>query len=65
MTSEGCRDNFPAPLTTSGRWLPRNHPDWMLGTNLRASHGCIRLTRAMSRTLWDFTSGPATRVRVV
>jgi peptidoglycan hydrolase-like protein with peptidoglycan-binding domain len=40
------------------------HPDWYLGTNFTQSHGCIRLSRAMSLRLWDFTS-KRTRVRVV
>jgi hypothetical protein len=40
------------------------HPDWYLGTNMSESHGCIRLTRALSLKVWKFTSGPTT-VRVV
>jgi peptidoglycan hydrolase-like protein with peptidoglycan-binding domain len=40
------------------------HPDWYLGTNFTRSHGCIRLSRAMSLRLWDFTT-QRTRVRVV
>ena len=32
------------------------HPDWYLGTNFDRSHGCIRLSRAMSLSLWRFTS---------
>lgn len=40
------------------------HPDWYLGTNFAQSHGCIRLSRAMSLRLWKFTSTGA-RVRVV
>jgi peptidoglycan hydrolase-like protein with peptidoglycan-binding domain len=40
------------------------HPDWLLGTNLARSHGCIRLSRAMSRRVWDFTTA-RTPVRVV
>lgn len=40
------------------------HADWLVGTNLRASHGCIRLPRPFSERVWDFgTIG--TRVRVV
>jgi peptidoglycan hydrolase-like protein with peptidoglycan-binding domain len=31
------------------------HADWLLGTNLTASHGCIRLTREMSVKIWSFT----------
>ncbi len=67
-------DNFVrfAPCGFGFHRIPRSmesgaqiHPDWMLGTNLRASHGCIRLSRAMSLTVWDFTEGRATRVRVV
>lgn len=30
------------------------HPDWMLGTNLRRSHGCIRLSRPLAARVWDF-----------
>jgi len=40
------------------------HPDWYLGTNFDASHGCIRLSRAMSLRVWNFTVR-RTRVRVV
>jgi hypothetical protein len=40
------------------------HPDWLLGTNLTESHGCIRLSRAMSRRVWGFTT-VRTPVRVV
>lgn len=40
------------------------HPDWLLGTNARESHGCIRLSRAMSLQVWAFTTS-ATPVRVV
>lgn len=31
------------------------HPDWYVGTNDRASHGCIRLTAGTARTVWRFT----------
>jgi hypothetical protein len=40
------------------------HPTWLLGTNFRESHGCIRVSAAMSRHIWDFTARP-TVVRVV
>ncbi|HSV41389.1 MAG TPA: peptidoglycan-binding protein [Nocardioidaceae bacterium] len=40
------------------------HPDWLLGTNYRESHGCIRLSDGLSRKVWDFTTR-ATTVRVV
>lgn len=30
------------------------HPDWMLGTNLRESHGCVRLSRSFAAQLWRF-----------
>jgi hypothetical protein len=67
-------DNFIrfAPCGFGFHRIPRSmssgaqiHPDWMLGTNLRQSHGCIRLTNAMSEKVWSFTSSAATRVRVV
>ncbi|WBQ05112.1 L,D-transpeptidase family protein [Kribbella sp. CA-293567] len=38
------------------------HADWLLGTNSKVSHGCIRVSAAMSATIWSFT---ATSVRVV
>ena len=40
------------------------HPDWMVGTNLRESHGCIRVPKQFSARLWDF-GRIGTRVRVV
>jgi peptidoglycan hydrolase-like protein with peptidoglycan-binding domain len=40
------------------------HADWLLGTNYRASHGCIRVSKAMSVTIWAFTTG-RTKVVVV
>lgn len=40
------------------------HPDWLLGTNYRASHGCIRVSRSMAGAIWTFTAGP-TRVVVM
>lgn len=40
------------------------HPDWLLGTNYRASHGCIRVSASMSLTIWSFAAG-ATRVVVL
>jgi peptidoglycan hydrolase-like protein with peptidoglycan-binding domain len=38
------------------------HPDWYVGTDMRESHGCIRLTRRMIKAVWRFT---AARTRVV
>jgi len=46
---------------TNGRQV---HPDWYLGTNFDRSHGCIRLSRAMSLRVWNFTTR-RTRVRVI
>jgi hypothetical protein len=40
------------------------HPDWYLGTNFTRSHGCIRLSRAMSLRLWNFAVRRTT-VRVI
>jgi peptidoglycan hydrolase-like protein with peptidoglycan-binding domain len=40
------------------------HADWLLGTNLAESHGCIRVSRAMSLRIWSFTTRH-TPVRVV
>lgn len=40
------------------------HPDWFLGTDFARSHGCIRLSRELSRRVWRFTSR-RTPVRVV
>jgi len=42
----------------------QNHPTRLTGTNLRESHGCVRLPGPFSRRVWEFgTIG--TRVRVV
>ena len=66
-------DNFVrfAPCGIGFHRIPRYmsngrqiHPDWYLGTNFTQSHGCIRLSRAMSLRLWNFTA-QRTRVRVV
>lgn len=46
---------------TSGRQI---HADWLLGTNMAQSHGCIRLSRELSGKVWDFTVR-RTPVRVV
>lgn len=32
------------------------HPDWWLGTNFDASHGCIRVTNAVAKSIYYFTS---------
>lgn len=40
------------------------HDNWLLGTNLTQSHGCIRVSRRMSAQMWDFTVRSAV-VRVV
>jgi hypothetical protein len=49
------------PVTkTSGRQI---HADWLLGTDLQQSAGCIRLSRTMAARLWDF-AGVGTRVVV-
>lgn len=46
---------------SNGRQL---HADWILGTDLARSHGCIRLSRELSQQVWDFTVR-RTPVRVV
>ncbi|WP_300677021.1 L,D-transpeptidase family protein [Nocardioides sp.] len=47
---------------SSGRQM---HPDWYLGTNLAGdSHGCVRVSLAMSRTIWSFTARGRTTVVV-
>ncbi|MFG1818476.1 peptidoglycan-binding protein [Kribbella sp. NPDC049174] len=38
------------------------HADYLLGTNYKASHGCIRVSASMSATIWSFA---AKSVRVV
>jgi hypothetical protein len=40
------------------------HPDWILGTDLSESHGCIRLSRELADRVWAFTTR-RTPVRVV
>jgi lipoprotein-anchoring transpeptidase ErfK/SrfK len=66
-------DNFVrfAPCGIGFHRIPRSkstgkqiHADWILGTDMAASHGCIRLSRQLSRTVWDFTAR-RTPVRVV
>ncbi|HYF73235.1 MAG TPA: L,D-transpeptidase family protein [Nocardioides sp.] len=66
-------DNFVrfAPCGIGFHRIPRSksngkqiHADWVLGTNMATSHGCIRLSKAMSRKVWDFTAR-RTPVRVV
>ena len=32
------------------------HPDFLLGTNYKESHGCIRVSRAMSDQIWRFAT---------
>ncbi len=38
------------------------HADYLLGTNYKASHGCIRVSASMSASIWSFA---AKSVRVV
>ncbi len=38
---------------SSGRQI---HPDWILGTNLDRSAGCVRLSRRMARQMWGFAT---------
>ena len=66
-------DNFVrfAPCGIGFHRIPRYpsngaqiHADWILGTNMSESHGCIRLSAAMSQRVWNFTAR-ATPVRVV
>lgn len=68
-------DNFVrfAPCGIGFHRIPRSkstgrqiHANYFLGTNLAGdSHGCVRLSRAMSFKLWDFTAGRRTTVRVL
>jgi hypothetical protein len=46
---------------SSGRQM---HADWLLGTDLAKSHGCVRLSRGLAAQVWGFTTRP-TPVRVV
>lgn len=66
-------DNFVrfAPCGIGFHRIPRYmsngrqmHADHILGTNLAQSHGCIRLSATMARTIWDFTATGRTRVVV-
>ena len=36
--------------------LAQIHPDHLLGTDERESHGCIRVSRRMADRVWDFAS---------
>lgn len=40
------------------------HPDWLLGTDLEQSHGCLRLSRGLAQRVWRFAT-PSTPVRVL
>ena len=66
-------DNFVrfAPCGIGFHRIPRYksngqqiHADWILGTNMSESHGCIRLSRSLSLKVWNFTTR-RTPVRVV
>ena len=66
-------DNFVrfAPCGIGFHRIPRSkstgrqiHADWVLGTDMSQSHGCIRLSRSLSLRVWNFTDR-ATPVRVV
>ncbi|GAA1147017.1 L,D-transpeptidase family protein [Nocardioides aquiterrae] len=66
-------DNFVrfAPCGIGFHRIPRAkstgkqiHADWILGTDMASSHGCIRLSGELSRRVWDFTAR-RTAVRVV
>lgn len=66
-------DNFVrfAPCGIGFHRIPRSkagghqiHADWILGTDMSTSHGCIRLSRTMSLKVWRFTTR-ATPVHVV
>lgn len=41
------------------------HADYLLGTDLGRSHGCLRLSAGMASRVWRFTAGPRTTVRVL
>lgn len=47
---------------SSGRQM---HADYLLGTNLATSHGCIRVSSGTARRIWDFTAAGRTVVRVL
>lgn len=40
------------------------HADWLIGTDLDASHGCLRLSRGLADRVWRFTTHRTT-VRVL
>jgi hypothetical protein len=40
------------------------HADFLLGTDYAESHGCVRVSRAMSQRIWDFATA-GTRVVVL
>ncbi|MGD9958946.1 L,D-transpeptidase family protein [Nocardioides sp.] len=46
---------------SSGRQI---HADWLVGTDLRTSHGCIRTPKAFSAKVWRFAH-VGTRVHVI
>lgn len=60
-------DNFVrwAPCGFGFHQIPRYvsngrqiHADYILGTNLQESHGCVRMSRGLSLRVWDFSVNP-------
>lgn len=60
-------DNFVrwAPCGYGFHGIPRYvssgnpiHADYILGTNLQESHGCVRMGKTLSQRVWDFTVRP-------
>ncbi len=52
-----------APCGIGFHQIPRSkatgaqiHENWMLGTDYRESHGCIRLSAGVARAVWDWTT---------
>lgn len=41
------------------------HAEWLLGTDLDRSHGCLRVSRSMERSVWRFTARGRTVIRVL
>jgi hypothetical protein len=67
-------DNFVrfAPCGFGFHRIPRSkasgrqiHADHILGTDFSRSHGCIRVSSAMSQRIWNFTASGRTRVRLL
>ena len=58
-----CKVGFHE-IPVSRRTGQKIHPDYLVGTNLTQSHGCVRMAHPLIDRLWQFTEKPTTVVVV-